>query len=434
MKYLRFMTLLLVIAALAFNACGGDGGGSNGDGGTTPLTDAEAVIADAAALDAEDIIFTGSDTPSNVTGNFTLPTSGLNGTTISWVEQTDTGNSIALSGTGNSTAVVTWPEKSGFGPYTVTLKATITKGTETTTKDISVIVTPPATTKILTTVDSVTFKMVLVPGGKTFPIGRNDEGSATVENAYWIGETEVTYELWNKVYTWATDAERGPKRYEFANAGTQGDNGSRGIQHPVTDVNWRDSMVWCNALTEWYNAQKGTSYECVYNYEGFIIRSSDPDWHIFCDNIVQSSTAKGFRLLTSNEHELAARYRDGILWTYGDHVSGDDNGACYDDGSILGGLGMSTVFGNYAVYSDNSGSSTAVVKSKTNGYNALGLYDMSGNVWEWCFDRENPGWNPRIVRSGDFTTDAYALQVGSFSYQSPFIFVYYIGFRFARTQ
>ena len=62
--------------------------------------------------------------------------------------------------------------------------------------------------------------------------------------------------------------------YYFANSGRQGDNNSRGIQHPVTLVNWRDSMVWCNALTEWYNAQRGTNYECVYTYSSEIIRDS----------------------------------------------------------------------------------------------------------------------------------------------------------------
>jgi hypothetical protein len=47
--------------------------------------------------------------------------------------------------------------------------------------------------------DCVAFKMTFVPGGKTFPTGVNDEGTGYVPSAYWIGETEVTYELWNKV-------------------------------------------------------------------------------------------------------------------------------------------------------------------------------------------------------------------------------------------
>lgn len=58
------------------------------------------------------------------------------------------------------------------------------------------------------TVEGVTFTMRYVPGGLTFPTDSavnafNDDTIATVSNAYWIAETEVTYELWYKVYVWA---------------------------------------------------------------------------------------------------------------------------------------------------------------------------------------------------------------------------------------
>jgi formylglycine-generating enzyme len=283
--------------------------------------------------------------------------------------------------------------------------------------------------------DGVSFLMAYVPGGKTFPTGTNDDGTAKVRKAYWIGETVVTYELWQKVYTWATTDAGGGKRadggdlYAFANAGIMGDGTGVTDQHPVTNVNWNDSMVWCNALTEWYNAQKGTSYKCVYTYSDAIIRDSGDSNAVACDGAVASSTANGFRLLTSDEYELAARYRDGTLWTYGDHASGDDSGACYDDGGILGGLGMSTVFGNYAVYNGNSGSSTAAVKSKT--ANDLGLYDMSGNVWVWCFDLIA---SARVLRGGGWFFDAIYQQVGVCYNSGPQSESTFTGFRFARTR
>jgi formylglycine-generating enzyme required for sulfatase activity len=126
---------------------------------------------------------------------------------------------------------------------------------------------------------------------------------------------------------------------------------------------------------------------------------------------------------------LAARYRDGTNWTYGDHASGDASGACYDDGSILGGHGMSTVYGNYAVYDGNADSSTAVVKTKT--ANALGLYDMSGNVGEWCFTTDSFF---RMYRGGYWDNSAFYLRVGHWLNQNSYEERDFIGFRFARTQ
>lgn len=278
--------------------------------------------------------------------------------------------------------------------------------------------------------DGVSFRMAYVPGGLTFKTGVNDDGTATVANAYWIGDTEVTYELWQKVYDWATDEARGANRYYFVNPGRRGNSGSGDIRQPVTYVNWRDSIVWCNALTEWYNAQKGASFECMYTYSSAVIRDSRDANETACDGAVASATAKGFRLLTSNEYELAARYRDGTLWTYGDHASGDDTGACWDDGSILGGLGMSTVFGNYAVYSGNAGSSTAVVKSKTP--NELGLFDMSGNVYEWCFNLYKG--SERMFWGGGYCFLSCDMRVGLSWGNGPSLLADYLGFRFARTQ
>jgi formylglycine-generating enzyme len=248
--------------------------------------------------------------------------------------------------------------------------------------------------------------MAYVPGGQTFPTGTNDDGSASVINAYWIGETEVTYELWNEVRVWAIDAARGANQYTFANDGDMGGGWfSTNDKNPVTAFNWRSAIAWCNALTEWNNAIKGTSYSCVYYTDSANttpIRSVDDTESVGStpgdqDKPYVKADATGFRLLTSDEWELAARYIDGIIWLYGDHASGDQSGACYSDGSILGGQSLSTKFGNYAVHDDDSVYITAAIKSKK--ANALGLYDMSGNVWEWCFDSTNGG-DYRVFRGG----------------------------------
>jgi formylglycine-generating enzyme len=73
--------------------------------------------------------------------------------------------------------------------------------------------------------------------------------------------------------------------------------------------------------------------------------------------------------------------------------------------------------------------STAAVHNK--GANALGLRDMSGNVWEWCFDLYNGSY--RVRRGGSWINDTRSLRVGYWYYDSPYWEADGLGFRFART-
>ncbi len=326
------------------------------------------------------------------------------------------------------------------------------------------------------TADGVSFKMAYVPGGVTFPTGTDDLGTpATVANAYWIGETEVTYELWQKVYSWATTDAGGGKRadggdlYTFANVGIEGSTGSGSIQQPVTTINWRDSMVWCNALTEWYNVQKGTSCQCVYCTDsGYTLPlrvatdSITITWESGAgphdgtqDDPFVNQNSKGFRLLTSNEWELAARWRDNSTNTVSGYTNPyftkGNSASCaytyYDDATdtnpangVVDGKDANDLLSVYAWYFDGDSweptgvTGTAVVKSKTSGANSLGLYDMSGNVLEWCFDWY-PGWEGsfRVLRGGSWSSYASALRVGLMNDFNPYYEDINLGFRFARS-
>ena len=278
------------------------------------------------------------------------------------------------------------------------------------------------------TVGGVGFNVVSVAGGYTFPTGIDDSGSAKVDLTYYIATTETTYKLWYAVYKWATtDAGNGLRAdggvlYNFANPGTEGTTGTAGSApasngQPVTTIDWRDAMVWTNALTEYYNVTNGTTYDCVYKVSGTPIRDAQDTNHTACDNVTQDTTAKGFRLLTSDEWEESARYQDGSTWTPGSYASGAT--ANYSDSASTQ---------EVAWYVANSNSSSNVVATKA--ANSLGVYDMSGNVWEFCFDLDSTS---RVTRGGSWSNSSSSLALGTVNSVAPDYESNSIGFRIART-
>lgn len=281
--------------------------------------------------------------------------------------------------------------------------------------------------QVIHNVGGVDFRMRLAPGGLTFPSGMFDD-TATIDYGFWIGETEVTYELWHEVYSWAIDDERGVDKYHIKNDGNAGSHYGGEITEPVTSISWRDAMVWCNALTEYYNQEKGTDWECVYTYEGKIVRDSRDTNAVACDNVTAAPNAKGFRLPASVEWELAARYLNGFDWLPHNHASGDLSGACYPPEGVT-----TTRIGDYAWYAENSGGTTHPVAEKAD--NPFGLYDMSGNVAEVCFDRHWADQEMRVLRGGKSysQTGGYDLLVSYENWSPPAQATSFDGFRMART-
>ncbi|MFC1670959.1 SUMF1/EgtB/PvdO family nonheme iron enzyme [Spirochaetota bacterium] len=244
-------------------------------------------------------------------------------------------------------------------------------------------------------VGGVTFKMKYCPGG-TFPTGIDDSGNDTVDPFY-IGETEVTYELWSTVHTWAI-----ANGYNFANNGTMG-SGGPGLNnlHPVTEISWVDSIIWCNAISEM------SGLTPVYTYSGEVLMDPrDIDSGQFL-SITADTMSTGYRLPFIEEWECAGRYigtinpgygiemplSSGIFWTPGSYASGaTDN------------TDNATATGLVAVYDTNG---TSEVKAKIP--NQLGIYDMSGNVIEWSNNQTGRGCE---LLGGSWFANNYGIQIG----------------------
>nr|WP_252722423.1 SUMF1/EgtB/PvdO family nonheme iron enzyme [Treponema medium] len=277
-----------------------------------------------------------------------------------------------------------------------------------------------------------------LPGSESYWKGVFRAGRKVKLSPYKLGKTEVPYKLWKEVYDWAIG-----NGYTFANEGQKGSSGSGSEEEPVTKVSWRDCIVWCNAYTQKMNS---TDTDCVYRKGGDhnVVLKNATD-ATACDAAYADMSKKGFRLPTEAEWEYAAR------WQGSDNTNADKYGEVWltklNSASGAKGKWDTAETGAVARYDGNSGGKTHPVGKKR--ANALGLHDMSGNVWEWCFDWYgnieaedvmDPQGAPaasgsgRVLRGGCWRNDAEGCVVGFRISFNPDISYDDLGFRVARSK
>ena len=238
-----------------------------------------------------------------------------------------------------------------------------------------------------TAVYSKTLALAFVAGG-TFNNGTSD---VTVSSF-----TMSTYEITQAQYLTVTG--NSPSYFTTVTGG------------PVEQVTWYDAVEFCNKLST------RESRTPVYTISG---RTPATGYPITSASVTATWTNNGYRLPTEAEWEYAAR------------GGASTHGYTYAGSSTLDGV---------AWYSTNSASKTHAVGGKT--ANELGLYDMSGNVWEWCWDwygtyptgtQTNPTGasegSYRVLRGGSWNAGTGYGTVSYRSYDYPYGRYGILGFR-----
>lgn len=266
---------------------------------------------------------------------------------------------------------------------------------------------PPARPKPGTVVrSSAGVELVYVPAG-SFMMGSENGGKdekpvhqVTIREGFYMGRYEVTQGQWQAVMGTTVRQQR-DKAHPLLPLAGEGDN------YPMYYVRWEEAQQFIQKL----NAQN----------DGFIYRlPSEAEWEYAC----RAGTAGDY-----------AGSLDAVAWY------GNNSGRQYLDAAAI----YRADSGNYSKRLTDNGNQTHPVGEKQ--ANAFGLYDMHGNVWEWCEDAYHENYNGaptdgsawlsgadtmfRVLRGGSWYNNAYYLRSAVRYRDVPGRLNHHLGFRVA---
>ena len=233
-----------------------------------------------------------------------------------------------------------------------------------------------------------------------------------------MGRYEVTQAQFQKVM------KRNPSYFSKTGLGARRLKKKETNQFPVDSVSWFDAVEFCNKLSLLDKLPKHYELTKIKRERGSIVSAE-----------VKVLGGRGYRLPTESEWEYACRARTKSAFHFGDRSNGGDGN--FRSRKSLGAYGMST--------------KTIEMKRscRVGRYNpnAFGLYDMHGNVAEWCWDwyreqypkgYQRAGMGPktgkrRVMRGGSWILNAKSCRSASRASHGPFAVKNYCGFRVART-